>query len=116
MTTNVTITNATATNTTATTTPTTATTTTITTFADKSLGIVSNCTLVGAKNISVHSGEYCAINIGEKSQKEAYSQCKALNALLPLPKNEAEVAAFLKISPNNTWIGIMNPTVRGRNI
>ena len=57
-------------------------------------------------NIDVYSGKYCIVNKGEKSQSEAYSQCKASNARLPLPKNEAEMAAFLKISPNNTWIGI----------
>ena len=115
MTTNVTITNATATNTTATTTLTTATTTTLTTLADRNLGIVSKCTLVGARNIDVYSGKYCVVNKGEKSQSEAYSQCKSSNSRLPLPKNMAEMAAFLKISPNNTWIGIRN-SVRGRNL
>ena len=73
------------------------------------------CTLADALNIDVYSGQYCVVNKGEKSQPEAYSQCKASNAQLPLPKNEAEMAAFLKISPNNTWIGIRN-AVRGRNL
>ena len=75
-------------------------------MANKNLGIVSKCTLVGAQKIDIYSGKYCVVNKSEKSQSEAYSQCKASNARLPLPKNEAEMAAFLKISPNNTWIGI----------
>ena len=78
------------------------------------LGIVGKCTLVGAQKIDVYGDKYCATSIGEKSQSEAYSQCKASNARLPLPKNVAEMATFLKISPNNTWIGIRN-AVRGRN-
>ena len=102
----------TTTTTTSITTTTTNTTTTTTTLAYKNLGIVSKCTLIGAKIIDVYSDNYCVINKGEKSQSEAYSQCKALNARLPLPRNAAEMAAFFKFSQNNTWIGITN-TVRG---
>ena len=94
---------------------TTTTKTTTTTLADKNLGIVSKCTLVGAEKINTYTGKYCVVNRGEKSQSEAYSQCKSLNARLPLPKNKAEMAAFLKISPKNTWIGIRT-AVRGRNL
>ena len=97
------------------TTITTVTATRTTSLADRNLGIVSKCTLVGAQNIDVYSGKYCVVNKGEMSQSEAFSQCKASNARLPLPKNEAEMAAFLKTSPNNTWIGIRN-AVRGRNL
>ena len=86
-----------------------------TTLADKNLGIVSKCTLNGAKKIDTYTGKYCVVNRGEKSQSEAYSQCKSLNARLPLPKNKAEMAAFLEISPKNTWIGIRT-AVRGRNL
>ena len=89
--------------------------TTTVTLANKNLGIVPKCTLVGAKSINIHSGNYCVVNKGEKSQSEAYSQCKALNARLPLPKSQTEMAAFVKISPKNTWIGIRT-SVRGRNI
>ena len=96
-------------------TTTTATTTTTTTLANRNLGIVSKCTLVGAQNINVYGDKYCVVNIGEKSQSEAYSQCRALNARLPLPKSVAEMATFLKISPNSTWIGIRN-SVQGRNL
>ena len=98
-----------------TTTTRTTTTTITTTLADKNLGIVFNCTLVGAERINTNSSKYCVVNKGEKSQSEAYSQCKALNARLPLPKNQAEMAAFMKISPKNTWISI-RASVRGRNI
>ena len=97
------------------TTTTTTTTITTTTLADKNLGTVSKCTLVDAKKINTYTGKYCVVNRGEKSQSEAYSQCKASNARLPLPKNMAEMAAFLKLSPNKTWIGIKN-TVSGRNL
>ena len=83
-------------------------------MADRKLGIVSNCTLVGAKKIDVDSGKYCVANEGQKTRSEAFLKCKTLNARLPLPKNEAEVAAFLKLSPNKTWIGITDP-VRDRN-
>ena len=98
-----------------TTTTTTTTTITTTTLAEKNLGIVSKCTLVGAKRINTYTGKYCVANRGEKSQSEAYSQCRSLNARLPLPKNEAEMAAFFTISPKNTWIGIRT-AVRGRNL
>ena len=118
----VTYTQATSKATTNTFTTTTLTTTTVkntkttrTTLIDSKLGIVSKCSLVGAQNIVVNSGKYCVVNKGEKSQSEAYSQCKLLNARLPLPKSEAEMAAFLKVSPNNTWIDIRN-AVRGRNL
>ena len=87
----------------------------MTTLVDKNLGMVSKCSLNGAKILDVHSGKYCVVNKGERSQPEAYSQCKALNARLPLPKNEAETTAFLKVSPNNTWISIRSP-VKGRNL
>ena len=70
--------------------------------------------MVGAKSINVYSGKYCVLNKGVTTRLEAYSQCKASNALLPLPKNDAEMNAFLKISPNKTWIGITDP-VRGRH-
>ena len=115
-TTTTTTTTTTATKTTTTTTTIITTTTTVTTsLANKNLGIVSKCTLVGAKSIKTYSGKYCVVNKGEKSQSEAYSQCKALNSRLPLPKNQAEMAAFLAISPKNTWIGIRT-SVRGRNL
>ena len=94
---------------------TTTTTTTTTTLADKNLGIVLNCTLVGAERINTNSSKYCVVNIGEKSQSEAYSQCTALNARLPLPKNQAEMTAFAKVFPKKTWIGIRT-AVRGRNL
>ena len=87
----------------------------MTTLANKNLGIVSKCTLIDAQTISVYSGNYCVLNKGEKTQSEAYSQCKALNARLPLPKNDAEMTAFLRSSPNKTWIGITDP-VRGQNL
>ena len=87
----------------------------MTILADKNLGIVPKCTMSGAKKINVYSGKYCVVNKGEKSQSEAYLQCKSSNARLPLPKNKAEMAAFLKVSPNNTWIDIRN-AVRGRNL
>ena len=105
------------TNTTTTTTLTTITTskTTTVTLAGNNLGIVSKCTLVGAKKINTYSGKYCVANRGEKSQSEAYSQCRSLNARLPLPKNKDEMAAFLEISSKNTWIGIRT-AVRGRNL
>ena len=86
-----------------------------TTLANRNLGVVSECTLDGAQEVDVYSGKYCLVNKGEKSQSEAYSQCKESNARLPLPKNEAEIASFLEISPNNTWIDITDP-VRGRNL
>ena len=113
--TNITNINATNNKTTTTTTNTTATTTTITTLADINLGLVSKCTLVGAQTVDVYSGKYCVLNKGEMPQSEAYSQCKSSNARLPLPKNKAEMSAFLKISPNSTWIGIRS-AVRGRNL
>ena len=100
---------------TTTTTITTTSKTTTTNLADKNLGIVPKCTLVGAKRINTYSGKYCVANKGEKYKIEAYSQCKALNARLPLPKNEAEMTAFFKISPKNTWISIRT-AVRGRNL
>ena len=99
---------------TTTTTTTVTSTTTTTILADRKLGIVSNCTLVDAEKIDVYSGEYCVVNQGQKSRSEAFLYCKTLNARLPLPKNEAEMAAFLKLSPNKTWIGITDP-VKGRN-
>ena len=76
---------------------------------------MSKCTLVGAKRINTYTGKYCVANRGEKSQSEAYSQCRSLNARLPLPKNKDEMAAFLEISAKNTWIGIRT-AVRGRNL
>ena len=79
------------------------------------LGVVSKCSLIGGKSIKVFSNKYCVVNIGEKSRSEASLLCKALNARLPLPKNDAETTAFLKISPNQTWIDIRDP-VSGRNI
>ena len=90
-------------------------TTTTVTLADKNLGTVSKCTLVGAKRINTYTDKYCVANRGEKSQSEAYSQCRSLNARLPLPKNKDEMAAFLEISAKNTWIGIRT-AVRGRNL
>ena len=84
-------------------------------MANKSLGVVSRCTLIGAKNINVFSEKYCVVNNGVMSQSEASSLCKASNARLPLPKNEAERIAFLKVSPNETWIDIRD-AVSGRNI
>ena len=84
-------------------------------MAEKNLGVVSKCTLTGAKTISVSSEKYCVVNNGKKSQPDASSLCKASNARLPLPKNEAEVIAFLKLSPNETWIDIRD-AVSGRNI
>ena len=91
----------------------TTTTTTVTILADRNFGLAPKCTMSGAKKINVYSGKYCVVNKGEQSQSEAILQCKASNARLPLPKNEAEMAAFLKLSPNKTWIGIIDP-VRGR--
>ena len=95
-------------------TSTTKTTTTVTNLISKKLGIVSKCTLPGAQNIDVYSGKYCVLNKGEKVQSEASKHCNIANSRLPLPKNEAEMNAFLKISPNKTWIGIRDP-VRGPN-
>ena len=89
--------------------------TTTTTLAHKNLGLVSKCTLVGAISINIHSGNYCIVNKGKKTRPEAYSQCKAANARLPLPKNNVEMAAFLKFSPNKTWIDITNP-VKGQKL
>ena len=89
--------------------------TTTTTFANKNLENLSKCTLIGAKRIDIYSGKYCVVNEGERSQSDAYSKCKTLNARLPLPENQAEMTAFLKISPKNTWIGIRN-SVKGRNL
>ena len=89
--------------------------TTTATFANKNLGNVSKCTLIGAKRIDIYSGKYCVVNEGERSQSDAYSQCKELNARLPLPKNQAEMDAFINISPQNTWIGIRT-AVRGRKL
>ena len=70
--------------------------------------------MAGAKSISISSDKYCVVNKGVKTRLEAYSQCKASNARLPLPKNDAEMAAFLKISPKKTWMGITDP-VRGQH-
>ena len=58
----------------------------------KSFGVVSKCTLADAENIDVFSGKYCLVDKGQKSRSEAFLQCKNLNARLPLPKNEAEMA------------------------
>ena len=96
-------------------TTTTTTTTSSTTLANNNLGVVPKCTLVSAQNIAIHSDKYCVVNNGEKSQLEASAQCKASNARLPLPKNEAEMTAFLKLSPKKTWIGISD-AVSGRNL
>ena len=92
-------------------------TTTITTtyLPRRNLGIVSKCTLIGAKNIVVYSGKYCVVNTGKKSQSEAFSHCKALNARLPLPNNDAEMNAFFEFSPNETWIDIRD-VVSGQNL
>ena len=92
----------------------TTTTTTTATIASKNLGIVSNCTLVGARFINVYSDYYCAVNKGHKTQSEAVSLCSSLNARLPLPKNDAEMSAFFKFSPKPSWIGIRDEA-RGQN-
>ena len=83
-------------------------------MADTKLGIVSKCSLVGAQTLDVYTGKYCVVDKGHKSQSEAFLLCKSLNARLPLPRNDDEMAAFLKLSPNKTWIGITDP-VRGQN-
>ena len=78
-------------------------------MASRSLGTVSKCSLAGAEKFNVYSGKYCVVSKGERTQSEAYSLCKALNSKLPLPKNEVEMASFLKLSPKKTWIGITDP-------
>ena len=70
--------------------------------------------MIGAQSIKIHSGKYCVVKKGVLTRLEAYSQCKVSNARLPLPKNDAEMAAFLKISPKKTWMDITDP-VRGQH-
>ena len=59
--------------------------------------------------IIVGKQEYCAVSQGYKPQSQAIDHCKVLNARLPLPKSEAESAAFLKTFPSRTWIDITDP-------
>ena len=48
------------------------------------------------------------------SQLNGIAHCKELNAKLPLPKNERESRAFLRFSPNRTWIDLRDPAMSGK--
>ena len=52
---------------------------------------------------------------GRKSQDEAITFCKKLNAGLPLPKNKGEEDEFLKITGSHLafWIGLTDSTQSG---
>ena len=73
------------------------------------IGIVSHCTLPNAKlikNIFNSKRKYCAVVQGNKNQSQAVTHCKALNARLPLPKSDAESAAFYREFSVRVWIDI----------
>ena len=76
--------------------------------------MVPKCTLKRAQRIKVAERTYCAVNIGDMSQLNGIAFCKELNAKLPLPKNERELKAFLKFSPNRTWIDLRDPAMTGK--
>ena len=52
---------------------------------------------------------------GEKRQKVAMEECKALNAQLPIPKSKGELDKFVKIAGagNSVWLGIRDFTESG---
>ena len=74
------------------------------------LGIVARCTLEGdVKNIKVDGRSYCVVDHGHKKHSEAVEFCKNLNARLPLPRNEAELDEFRKISSFYVNVDARNP-------
>ena len=80
------------------------------------LGVVQQCTLTGSiKKIAYDGKTYCMVYHGRKSQDEAITFCKKLNAGLPLPKNKGEEDEFLKITGSHLafWIGLTDSTQSG---
>ena len=74
------------------------------------LGIVTKCSLTGdVRNINVGGRSYCVVDHGNKKHPEAVEFCKNLNARLPLPRNQAELDEFRKISPYWTHVDARNP-------
>ena len=75
-----------------------------------SVGIVTQCTLIGTvKIIKVDGRSYCVVDHGYMEHREAFEYCKNLNARLPLPRNKQEADEFLKISLSWTNVDARNP-------
>ena len=88
--------------------------TSVKTKPSTNLGVVSSCTLTGAKAITVDNRRYCLSDKGQMAQSKGMELCSSLDALLPLPKSMNEISAFKKITGKNSfWIGIKDPTRSG---
>ena len=79
---------------------------------------VKTCTLKNAKEVKIGGSKYCLANLGTSLFGKAKSACRALNARLPLPRNDQEtkdlLAAFkvLNITPQRAKYGT-GPVILG---
>ena len=81
---------------------------TIYSIQENNLGVVPQCTMMWAKPLTVNNRTYCVKYELRHPQSVAKSMCKAKNAKLPMPKDQAEFLAFRTLAQDKTgyiWTG-----------
>ena len=81
---------------------------TIYSIQENNLGVVPQCTMMWAKPLTVNNRTYCVKYELRHPQSVAKSMCKAKNAKLPMPKDQAEFLAFRTLAQHKTgyiWTG-----------
>ena len=81
---------------------------TIYSIQENNLGVVPQCTMMWAKPLTVNNRTYCVKYELRHPQSVAKSMCKAKNAKLPMPADQAEFLAFRTLAQDKTsyiWTG-----------
>ena len=81
---------------------------TIYSIQENNLGVVPQCTMMWAKPLTVNNRTYCVKYELRHPQSVAKSMCKAKNAKLPMPTDQAEFLAFRTLAQDKAsyiWTG-----------